>query len=84
MGNTSPIRKAILNQDNDSLEKILQEAGEGAPDLINEDFTSDCLCNRARNVQPPLHTAFAKGNIVAAEVSKSIGVGEHFGLGGEG
>ena len=36
----------MLKNDVQELEKILKEAGEGSPDLINEDYTSDCLCNR--------------------------------------
>ena len=46
MGNTSSLRRALLKDDVNELERILQEAGEGSPDLINEDYTSDCLCNR--------------------------------------
>ncbi len=46
MGNTSPVRRAILKNDTVKLQEILEDAGEGSPDLINEDFTSDCLCNR--------------------------------------
>ena len=50
MGNTSPLRRAILDNDDSKVERILQEAGEGSPDLINEDYTSDCLCNRSFNI----------------------------------
>ena len=46
MGNTSSLRRAMLKNDPKELERILKEAGEGSSDLINEDYTSDCLYNR--------------------------------------
>ena len=60
MGNTSSLRKAMLKNDVAEVQSILDEAGDGAPDLINEDYTSDCLCSRDRNVQTPLYTAIGR------------------------
>ena len=59
MGNfISPLRRAIRKNDYKEAELILDEAGEGAADLINEDYTADCfLAFCQRNVQNPLHTA---------------------------
>lgn len=62
MGNryTSPLRRAIRNNDPATLREILAEAGDGSPDLINEDYSADCLlgfCNCQRNFQSPLLSA---------------------------
>ncbi len=58
MGNaTSPLRKAIHDQDVDKVRQILDDAGEGSGDLINEDFTSDCLFSFNRSIHTPLHTS---------------------------
>ena len=58
MGNTSPLRKAIRAHDTEGASRILQVAGPGAADLINEDHTFDCLLDCcASNYQHPLHTA---------------------------
>ena len=64
MGNryTSPLRKAIRSNDTETLRELLESAGEGAPDLINEDYSSDCLlgfCNCQRNFQSPLLSAIS-------------------------
>ncbi|KAK2178667.1 hypothetical protein NP493_531g02022 [Ridgeia piscesae] len=68
MGNryTSPLRQAIRSNDPETLREILEEAGEGASDLINEDYSADCLlgfCNCQRNLHSPLLSAitFSKG-----------------------
>jgi len=38
--------------------RVVQEAGEGSPDLINEDFTADCILDSCqRNMNTPVHTA---------------------------
>ncbi len=68
MGNISPLRKAMFVNDTGKVREILDEAGEGAPDYINEDYTSDCLCSRERNVQSPLHTAIGKGQTDIVEL----------------
>ena len=53
MGNysTSTLRRTMRNDDIIGLREILEDAGPGAADLINEDYTSDCLFNCTRNVQ---------------------------------
>lgn len=68
MGNTSPLRRAMLEDDEETVRRILQNAGDGAPDLIDNDVTSDCFCNSARNIQSPLHTAMAKEKINTVKV----------------
>ena len=60
MGNTSPLRRAMLADDLAGAREILDEQGEGSPDIINEDFTSDCLYNPIMSTQSPLHTAIAR------------------------
>ncbi len=61
MGNNciSPLRRAIRTRDPDRVREILEDAGEGSPDIINEDFTADCFldCGFLRNIHSPLHTA---------------------------
>ena len=59
MGNfISPLRRAIRDRDAKKVEHLLKEAGQGAPDMINEDYTADCfLACMVRNTKSPLHTA---------------------------
>lgn len=60
----SPLRRAIRQRDDKQVQKVLEEAGEGAPDLINEDYTADCFCACCmRNYQDPLHTACGVYNL---------------------
>ena len=68
MGNSSPLRTAIRNEDIEQVGVVLTAAGEGAPDAINEDFTGDCLCERGRNIQSPLHTVVSRGKLDMAEL----------------
>ena len=53
MGNhaTSPLRRAMGNRDLSAAKQILDDAGQGSGDLIDEDYTSDCMFNCTRNVQ---------------------------------
>ena len=65
MGNNfiSPLRRAVRANRPDHLKDILEKAGRGAPDLINEDYTADCfldICQRNNN--HVLHTAISKRN----------------------
>jgi ankyrin repeat protein len=55
----SPLRRAINLGQPKKVRKILEEAGPTAPDLINEDYTSDCFFCCFRNSQNPLHTAMS-------------------------
>lgn len=60
MGNNwiSPLRRGIRNRDVKSVKQILEDAGNRAPDLINDDYTADCFCTCIeRNYQSPLHSA---------------------------
>lgn len=61
MGNCiTPLRRAIRTRDPAKVREILEEAGDGAPDLINEDYSADCfIACCLRNPQNPLHTAVA-------------------------
>ena len=69
--NTSPLRRAIDMGNVKQLTKFLEAAKEGAPDLINEDTTSDCLFNPFfRNYRPPLQSAILKDRPQCAEVLK--------------
>lgn len=72
MGNNwiSPLRRAIRVRDPEKVRKILIEAGEGAPDLINEDFTADCFldCGCLRNIHSPLHTAMSRDLLDIVEI----------------
>ena len=73
MGNSSPLRSTIRNDDHEGMQKVLKQSGEGAPDLINEDYTGDCLCERTRNIQSPLHTCVAKRKPEMAEMLLQYG-----------
>ncbi len=70
MGNaSSPLRRAMRHRDVEEVRRIVTEAGEGAPDLINEDYTADCLldsCNR--NLQSPVHTALSTHSHAILEI----------------
>ena len=58
MFSTSPLRQAIHAKDPAKVAAILESAGQGSADLINEDYTSDCLFNPfMRNVRPVIQTA---------------------------
>ena len=63
----------MVTDDLEKVKVILEEAGDGAPDLISEDQTSDCLWNCLPNEQSPLHTAVVRGKNEIAEVMIQYG-----------
>ena len=67
MGNcSSPLRQAIRFHDHIEAKRILEDAGDGASDLINEDQSADCcfdilFCNV--RAQSPVFTVVAQGDV---------------------
>ena len=64
---SSGLRRAMRNSDLEDMERILEDAGVGAPDLINEDTTADCCLDWleacCHGNHSPLHTAVMKQHV---------------------
>ena len=75
MGNfMSELRRNIHYDNPKAVRLILEEAGEGSPDLINEDYTADCFLDVCRgSVYNTVHTAVFLGHLDVLEVLLQYG-----------
>jgi len=75
MGNFSSELRRYIHSDNQyGLIHLLEKAGEGSPDIINEDYTADCLLESCqRNVYNPVHTAVMMERVKILEILLKYG-----------
>ena len=75
MGNcSSPLRRHIRNYDAEGVQREVEAAGEGSPDLINEDFSADCILDSCqRNQNTVLHTAMSYGQLDILDILLKYG-----------
>ena len=56
------------------VQRVVEAAGEGSPDLINEDFTADCIMDSCQqNIRTPLHTALMHRQMDILEILLKYG-----------
>ena len=75
MGNfSSELRRYIHSNNQYGLIHLLEKAGEGSPDIINEDYTADCFLESfQRNVYNPVHTAVVMERVKILEILLKYG-----------
>ena len=75
MGNcSSDLRRHMRHNNVSGVLRVVQEAGEGSPDIINEDFTADCILDSCqRNMNTPVHTALSFHQMEILEILLQYG-----------
>lgn len=76
-GCSSGLRRAMRANDLEAIRRILEDAGDSASDVINEDTSADCCLDWleacCHGNRPPLHTAVAKHNVAMATILLDYG-----------